>query len=204
MKYTFVDNLSYYETKKKPLCIEFSSKSPSFDLFWKMADKGLLEKKFPLPQKGYIFGGVYKWSFTVLHPILVKKTLKGIYKSTRMTFYSVFFVLIVQILCMTWSATIVIISKVSMSSAKTVAKSLSTNVHWIFITMRNTPEKLLLVTSVRNTPDLAQNCTGTSDILMIYTANGMELKKFSKHLRMLNTAGTLNKSLLKFLRYHVL
>ena len=30
-----------------------------------MANKGILEKNFPLAQKGYIFGRVYKWSITV-------------------------------------------------------------------------------------------------------------------------------------------
>ena len=56
MKYTFADDLTYNKTKKEAILHQVFIKSPSFDLFCKMAKKGLLEKIFPLAQKGYIFG----------------------------------------------------------------------------------------------------------------------------------------------------
>ena len=52
--------------KKKPFYIEFLLKSPLFYLFWKTANKGMLEKNFLFAQKGYIFGGVYKWSIITM------------------------------------------------------------------------------------------------------------------------------------------
>ena len=58
MKYTFADDLTYNKTKKEAILHRVFIKSPSFDLFCKMANKGLLEKKiFPWLKKGIYLGG---------------------------------------------------------------------------------------------------------------------------------------------------